>query len=503
MKIKLLSVLTAMCMAVTFIPARAHAQPADPEYHVTITRGKDGSTEYTADITLENIAATYGTFGLKYDSDLFKFESVEPKNGLELKFTPAGMYGGEWKTDDGYYLFVWQASGTDSSEFDTTAGAKDVATMKFTLKGDADSIRYDSFSVMPWQETPPAQAFAGTLPNDLDPQKLYSEYWRYTDEKNEADPLERGRLKKSKARLLGLDTGGFYQAAVNGDLDEETGSYFYDVKTVIEYDETIDIKQSILRFHVIDKDTGEDIEGASVTLYDSGGEKPTDEQGIADYKTDAHASETFTYTVAKQGYCPVPASGADRPTVTTTEGTSTEITVELEKGYPLKGYVDLGQGCNISGDVQTGADVTFTRGDGAEITVQTSADRSDAEFETQALPKGTWTVTVTKTGYVKYVITDFEFNPTDENGETVFANGKKITPYIGSTRTGTSVSFIDAAAVKAEMLRGECVIGDVDDDGYVDATDMTYVMFNYGKRTVTENYYEFLSKGAPNSPQNP
>lgn len=110
---------------------------------------------------------------------------ADTDGGPELKFTPADMYGGEWKSADGYYLFVWQASEDSDAVFDTTAAAKPIATLIFTLKGDADEIAYNSFSVMPWHKTPPALAYAETLPADdadFAPLKYYNEYWRYTDE---------------------------------------------------------------------------------------------------------------------------------------------------------------------------------------------------------------------------------------------------------------------------------------------------------------------------------
>ena len=72
----------------------------------------------------------------------------------------------------------------------------------------------------------------------------------------------------------------------------------------------------------------------------------------------------------------------------------------------------------------------------------------------------------------------------------------------GDTQTNkTNRLTLDAAAIKAELREGaERLCGDVDDNGRVDATDMAYVMFNYGKRTVRETYSEFLLSAYPPAP---
>ena len=502
----ILGLATALSIAALPIAVPTHAADSDPTYRVTVTRGSPDSGTYTAHITLENLTAAYGTFGLKYDNTLFDFTpaDVTIADGLTLKYTPEELTGTEW-ADSGYYIFVWQAGGYDETVLDASEAAKEIADFTFTLKptASADDLTLESITVMPWQKTREAKAFASGLPPNSpiqDTDGYFSEYWRWTDEAN--DVPERGRLAREKATIHGIDKRGFYEAAVNAGLGDEDGelSYFYDVKTVVDY-VNLDIKYSVLQFYVIDKETGEDIENAAVNVYRADsplGEKQTDFMGEASYAADITESAEYSYTVIKDGYLPVPLTGGTMPTVTTTAGESTLVTVELERGYTLRGYVDLGQGSGMSGDVLTGADVTFERADGKQSAVQTTAERNDAYFEA-FLPKGAYTVTVTKPGYVRYVITNFDFSPVSEL--TIFAEGKKITPYIGSAKTGASVSLLDAAAIKAEMREGAAQLcGDVDNNGRVDATDMAYVMFNYGKRTVMETYAEFLTSPQPETP---
>lgn len=64
---RITGLLTALTIAATPIALPARAADTDPAYRVYMAR--DG-TSYTAEVTLENIAAMYGTFGIKYDPTL-------------------------------------------------------------------------------------------------------------------------------------------------------------------------------------------------------------------------------------------------------------------------------------------------------------------------------------------------------------------------------------------------------------------------------------------------
>ena len=43
-------------------------------------------------------------------------------------------------------------------------------------------------------------------------------------------------------------------------------------------------------------------------------------------------------------------------------------------------------------------------------------------------------------------------------------------------------------------------MADVDNDGKPNSHDMIYVLFNYGQRTVTEEYADFLTSDYPAAP---
>ena len=316
-------------------------ESGDPMYRVKISREDETSTEYTATITLENIDATFGTFGLRYDPALFTFDpstGITVNDELKLKFTPESMYGTDWSTENGYYVFVWQAGGDDATVFKTTGTAKTLATMKFTLRDAslAEDLTRTSFSVMPWHETKPAIAYEDNLTADgYDPLKYYSEYWRYCDEENEPESLTRGRLDKMKAYINGENTRGFYQASTNGSLGDRTNAYFYDIRTLIIYD--YDLNENALVFHIIDADTGEDIEGATVRLYREHeaylGLETSDYIGEATYDRDIAENTAYNYTVVKDGYWDVPETGyiSEAPTITTEPYGGTRVTVPLQK----------------------------------------------------------------------------------------------------------------------------------------------------------------------------
>lgn len=173
-----------------------------------------------------------------------------------------------------------------------------------------------------------------------------------------------------------------------------------------------------------------------------------------------------------------------------------------ETTYTVYGIVDLAQGGTVTtGNVSIPAKLTFTReSDGTEVIVWTNNLRK-AEFEAP-LSKGTWTVTVTKIGYLNYTITGFTVEPSqtiiyfgaDEADPTV---AKPIIPLIGNTSgKGTVVSLEDAGVVGSALRTGVSQKiadkGNVDDDSEGPTVyDMGYVKQNYGKRQTVQTYDDF------------
>ena len=190
--------------------------------------------------------------------------------------------------------------------------------------------------------------------------------------------------------------------------------------------------------------------------------------------------------------------------------------VFVEKGYPVEGYIDLGQDGTASVDkILTGATVRFVRLDDegiaelpktAEYVTLSQKLRHNSLFHVD-LPAGHWNVYVTKQGYVQYKITDFVMTaPANETDITQFGLSDdgtvqhQIVPYIGSTKTGTTISLTDASGVKSGMRSGLSAIqkakADVDNDDNVTAVDLAYVWFNYNRYAFEQPYSDFKTRGS-------
>lgn len=184
--------------------------------------------------------------------------------------------------------------------------------------------------------------------------------------------------------------------------------------------------------------------------------------------------------------------------------------VFTEATYTVIGHVDLSQASPTLStlDARTGAKVVCQRinesgaVDMTTTPVFTTTTRADAVF-TVELAKGTWNITVSKRGYVNYTITGYTVGD-DANTTLYFGspdntadNCKKITPYIGNTTgTGKSVSLYDFGVISNGLRSGAHADikdkGDVNDDGSTDISDVSYEKLNYGRRTVTKSYTDFM-----------
>ena len=341
---------------------------SEPMYYVNIRKIDEGT--YTADVKLSNIKATYGTFGIRYNPELFElnpaFTKDDPDGGVilgdeiqgDFTQTVEEMYGQTWDNSNGYFTFLWSVNDDDETFIDTEptthgSNAKTIVTFKFKLKGSdegdyslADRFTIDTFGIKPWDETAAAKSYASLLktanPN-ADP--MFWEYWRYLDSDNKKRNLKKGRIEESKSVVNGSDTGGFFQAAVNGSLGDNDPASFYDVMTVLHYD--FNINNSVIKFHVTDAETGDDLQGARIRLFDTGtklfGTENTLSNGTATFSVDTSgvAITDFTYDTVLKGYWPVPKSGLlnDKPSVSAETGKVTDVEVSLEKKIYHKAQV--------------------------------------------------------------------------------------------------------------------------------------------------------------------
>jgi len=291
----------------------------DPYYNVVIDKGTDAGT-YTAKVTLNNINAMNGTFGLRYDKNVFELaetngftynsDEIEPyetdTTGLGVESLKVNAITQSTDSDTiGYHVFTWQGKSDEngvSQPFDATSG-KDFATYTFKLKDTKteEDITSDAFSVMPYDKTAEAKAFIDRYQYGLDAgaREFLDTFFRYTDEENDETNPALGRLEASKAL-----EGGFYQSVENLAVGGDTAGLSVDVMTKIENNLTA--KSAVLKFEVVDENGGP-VENAKITV--SGGnltgavDLTTDGTGIAKMNVDTSAGDqTYTYIIDCPGY---------------------------------------------------------------------------------------------------------------------------------------------------------------------------------------------------------
>ena len=322
----------------------------DPFYDVNIEPDSSDATgkTYTATVTLNNIKAVYGTFGIRYDKDVFtlaadngftlasELKLYDPNNGVEGS-PMADKQVTTHKTTDtvGYHVFSWAksddaAEGEAGTAFDTTSAGKLVATYKFTLNEGktADDIASDAFAVMPYDKTSAAETFISEIDKDdplqVEETKWYmDQLWRYVDTEND-DPLGEGRLARSKA-----SDDGFYQ------VHEDNTSEMFDVMTVFHFE----AKETVLVFEAVD-DNHFAIEDVTIVVTGTDGEPitlTTDSTGIAKMLVDTTSGPvTYNYTATRPGYWDIPSTEviveANTPPTTTIE----YITMHEKVYHPTK-----------------------------------------------------------------------------------------------------------------------------------------------------------------------
>ncbi len=311
-------------------------------YDVKVTKGDDGKT-FTAHITLNNIKATKGTFGLKYNKDLFDFDadkgfvlgSADEIQLLELDVSATGKQNLDPVTTDasndttGYHVFTWTTIDHETS-FDALAG-KDIATYTFTLKDgktEAD-ITTDAFTVMPYDKTANGVTYIEYYDNNYaDAYDFFlKDLWRYTDEENVAGSLGEGRIEESSSSM-----NGFYQVFVNSEVGVENADCMFDVMTNISYT-NFTAQQAALEFVVTDE-TNIPLDDSQIKLYTADGTYITtltaDGTGIVSYPVDdSNGDVTYTYTVTHKGYWDEPETGIG--TVTVPAGETKIEYIKLEK----------------------------------------------------------------------------------------------------------------------------------------------------------------------------
>ncbi|MGN0107158.1 MAG: carboxypeptidase-like regulatory domain-containing protein [Hominilimicola sp.] len=334
---------------------------SDPYYDVKVTKGDDGKT-FTAEVTLNNLKGTKGTFGLKYDKNIFDFdvatdfvlESTDEIKLFELDSSATGEQNLNPVTTNsadgitGYHVFTWKVI-DDATELDASSG-KSIATYTFTLKdGKTESdITTDAVTVMPYDKTENGITYISYFDNNYsDAYDFFLNYlWRYTDAENTEGSLGEGRIEQSKSSMK-----GFYQVYVNSQEGMEEADCMFDVMTNITYTNFTAVKSG-LEFVITDEDNIP-IDDTAIKLYTEDGQYEAtitaDSTGIAAYPVDASAGDvTYKYTVSRKGYWDEPETGfAD---VTVKSGETEIVYIQLEEKIYHKPVLQDNDGNEIAED---------------------------------------------------------------------------------------------------------------------------------------------------------
>lgn len=278
------------------------AKMQDPYYNVEVTETSQGSGVYKAVVSLHNINAGRGAFGLKYDKDVFDFNpsSDFEFNSAEVHEQPLDTGSGNlpaicYSDQSGtiaYHAFTWEA---ENMVLDATAGGKTIATYTFRLKANktANDISTSAFSVMPYDKTNMAVQYFDAAGKSSEARAFLNDLWRYCDSQNNASSLGDGRLEDSKATA-----GGFFQVFAN----PVTASDYVGMSDVItQFD--FDAAVSALEFEAVD-DYGAPVSGVKISLTGHDNKTlTTDGTGIASTAVDASAGDvTYNYSVNCDGY---------------------------------------------------------------------------------------------------------------------------------------------------------------------------------------------------------
>ncbi len=177
-----------------------------------------------------------------------------------------------------------------------------------------------------------------------------------------------------------------------------------------------------------------------------------------------------------------------------------------EVGYKVTGKIDLAEGkSTLTSGAQvdppnTGAVVSFVReSDGYRApSITTTNTARKIEFETE-LPIGSWTVTVSKDGYLDYIITEFEVTAKEDGQANEISPGTLyITPLIGDASHDKSyVTLEDVGLIANGLMTGSSpaskVRANVNDDLVTNVDDMYFAKRNYGAKATKITHAAFMA----------
>lgn len=298
-------------------------------------------TKMTVTVELQNIKATHGTFGLRYDTRIFDFGDFQIHNATnggvvaitnELVAEAGGALSNpDSDTTYGKHLFSWKGTALDTdgvTAVDALTNKVLIGTYTLNVKAGLSAadinalLNNESLFVVPIEETT-YKTWADTK-YAKDPtmaQEFLEKLWRTADAKNELQTgeteLPEGRLAKDMATgRVGAE--GFYQAFPvknTGDDDDSVLAIGYDVRTQITFPNPENNQRA--EFIVTDDASGDPIQGATVKVYKetaTAADTATADELLMTLTTDAHGEAffsadqdtTYKYIVEKNGYWPFP-----------------------------------------------------------------------------------------------------------------------------------------------------------------------------------------------------
>ena len=358
------------------------AAVAGPLYIVDGKWDNDANpTKMTVTVELQNIKATHGTFGLRYDTRIFDFGDFQIHNATnggvvaitnELVAEAGGALSNpDSDTTYGKHLFSWKGTALDTdgvTAVDATTSKVLLGTYTLNVKAGLSAadinalLNNESLFVVPIEETT-YKTWADTK-YAKDPTmaaEFLEKLWRTADDKN---ILQSGKTELPEGRLAkDMATGrkgaeGFYQAFPvknTGDTDGSVKAIGYDVRTQITFPNPENNQRA--EFIVTDNASGDPIQGATVKVYKetaTGADTATDDELLMTLTTDAHGeaffsadqNTTYKYIVEKNGFWPYPgdtdpSKSNDLETLAVAQDTvRNEIKLKAKIYHPVKLVID-------------------------------------------------------------------------------------------------------------------------------------------------------------------
>ena len=317
----------------------------DPLYYVVGT-WNTGNTEMTVQVYLKNIAANYGTFGLRYDPNIFTLGDFKLSDKVQidgLTISSSGSGGTKLDnpvTESGYHDFVWIVSdaGGSMDYLDTTEAPALIATYTMTVKKDvnlATAMHNEALYVMPYDKTSNDAIISGAYGGKNSSYTAFmTDYWRNAT----ADVSGEGLLIADKA-----SGGGFFRVFTNK-AGDPTESIAYDVRSQFVFEDYGNVAVHVTAQNA----AGNGVTGATVTLTAaSGGAAKT---GTTDANGETiiawPANTDLKVGITAPGY--LPFAGKDPVDVSTGAVHAGPYTLITQEGHPV--VVKPGEMVTLSGE---------------------------------------------------------------------------------------------------------------------------------------------------------